>query len=214
MAWDTEATRRRLKEAATPSSRSGVRTARPWPASTSGPGSTRSACTGTSATAGPVRDGALRRAREARIGTVPTRPADIGEYAGRLFDYHASPPRAGSPACNGRASWADPRPDEVNRTAHYRQKVEAFAAAQRNGTLDDELDPAHLTFMLTALAAWWLSVPQLARMLTGAEANDPAEHARRRAFVVGPHSDSLCHSASAGRRSTRGRSVSDTGGPG
>ena len=39
-------------------------------------------------------------------------------------------------------------------------------------------------FMLIALGAWWLSVPQLARMLTGAEASDPTEHARRRAFVV------------------------------
>lgn len=62
--------------------------------------------------------------------------------------------------------------------------MQALAAAQRDGVLDDDVDPAHLVFMIIALAAWWFSVPQLARMLTGAEGSDPAEHARRRAFVV------------------------------
>ena len=45
-------------------------------------------------------------------------------------------------------------------------------------------------FLIIALAAWWQAVPQLARMLTGADGADPAdsansdEHARRRASVV------------------------------
>jgi hypothetical protein len=39
-------------------------------------------------------------------------------------------------------------------------------------------------FMIIGLAAWWVSAPQLARMLTGADDSDPAEHARRRASVV------------------------------
>lgn len=34
------------------------------------------------------------------------------------------------------------------------------------------------------LAAWWQCVPQLAGMLTGADDDDPIEHARRRATVV------------------------------
>jgi hypothetical protein len=34
------------------------------------------------------------------------------------------------------------------------------------------------------LGAWWFSVPQLAHMLTGADADDPDERVRRRAFVV------------------------------
>ena len=67
---------------------------------------------------------------------------------------------------------------------HYQQKVKTFAATQRDGVLDDGLDPAYVVFMLIALAAWWSSVPQLARMLTGADPGDPAERARRRAFVV------------------------------
>ena len=70
------------------------------------------------------------------------------------------------------------------RTAHYQRKVQAVAAAQRDGLLDDDLDPAHLVFLLIALAAWWQAVPQLARMLTGADDADDPEHARRRACVV------------------------------
>jgi hypothetical protein len=74
--------------------------------------------------------------------------------------------------------------DEANRTAHYKHKARAYAAAQRDGILDDELDPEHLAFMIIGLAAWWISAPQLARMLTGADDSDPAEHARRRASVA------------------------------
>jgi AcrR family transcriptional regulator len=108
---------------------------------------------------------------------------DIGEFAGRTFDYHAAHPElarlllweglAGGPAA-----------DEVNRTAHYQHKVQSFAAAQRDGVLDDDLDPSHLAFLLIALAAYWSSVPQLARMLTGTDNDDLDERARRREFVV------------------------------
>jgi hypothetical protein len=74
--------------------------------------------------------------------------------------------------------------DEANRTAHYKKKAQAYAAAQREGVLDGELSPEHLVFMIIGLAAWWISAPQLARMLTGADDSDPDEHARRRASVV------------------------------
>ena len=72
----------------------------------------------------------------------------------------------------------------ANRTAHYKSKAQAYAAAQDQGVLDGDLDPAHLVFLIIALNAWWFSAPQLARMLTGADDQDPAEHARRRASVV------------------------------
>ena len=89
-----------------------------------------------------------------------------------------------SACCSGRACPAGRPADEVNRTAHYQHKAQAYAAAQRAGLLDDDLDPDHLVFLIIALAAWWISAPQLARMLTGADDSEPAEHARRRASVV------------------------------
>jgi hypothetical protein len=70
------------------------------------------------------------------------------------------------------------------RTAHYKEKAQAYAAAQRDGVLDDEINPEHLVFLIIGLAAWWISAPQLARMLSGADESDAAEHARRRASVV------------------------------
>ena len=184
MAWDTEATRRRLKEAATAEF------------AEQGPDGTTMARIAERAGINKERLYKYFGDKQALFETVlsdeleklasalsPADLADIGEYAGRLFDYHAAHPELAR-LLQWEGLMGGPAADEANRTAHYRQKVEAFAAAQRDGTLDDEFDPAHLTFMLTALAAWWLSVPQLARMLTGAEANDPTEHARRRAFVV------------------------------
>ena len=108
---------------------------------------------------------------------------DIGEFAGCIFDYHASHPHlvrlllwenlSGSPAVN-----------EAARTAHYQRTVARFAEAQRNGILNGDLDPAKLVFLLIGLAAWWFAVPQLARMVTGLDGIGAKERNRRRACVV------------------------------
>ena len=117
------------------------------------------------------------------MSLAPGGLADIGEFAGRTFDYHADHPELAR-LLQWEGLAGGPAADEINRTEHYQQKVKVFAAAQRDGVLDDGLDPAYVVFMLIALAAWWSSVPQLAWMLTGADPDDPAERARRRAFVV------------------------------
>lgn len=186
MAWDTEQTRRRLKEAAT------IEFAERGP-------------DGTTMTRIAERAGINKERlykyfgdKQALFETVLSDELDklaagvaltgaglddIGEFAGATFDYHAAHPelaRLLQWEGLGRGSVAD----EANRTAHYQQKVQAFTAAQRDGVLDDGLDPAHVVFLLIALAAWWSSVPQLAHMLTGADGDDPAELARRRTSVV------------------------------
>jgi AcrR family transcriptional regulator len=186
MAWDTEGTRRRLKEAAT------VEFAEHGPDGTT--------MTRIAERAGINKERLYKYFGDkqslfetvlsdelAKLAGSVTPPAggleDIGEFAGRTFDYHAAHPElARLLLWEGLAG--GPVADEVNRTAHYQNKAQAYAAAQRSGVLDDDLDPAHLVFLIIALAAWWITVPQLARMLTGADGNDPAEHARRRAFVV------------------------------
>lgn len=114
------------------------------------------------------------------------REEDIGEYAGRVFDYHAENPHLvrllhwEALAYGGGAI-----PDEGKRTAHYQQKVEAFARAQRDGILVDRPDAAHLVFLVLAMAVWWFAVPQMARMLTGSPTESDGELASRRAAVVG-----------------------------
>jgi AcrR family transcriptional regulator len=186
VAWDTEGTRRRLREAATAEF------------AEHGPDGTTMARIAERAGINKERlynyfgdkralFDAVLTDELARLAASVELPAggleDIGEFAGRTFDYHAAHPQlarllmweglAGGPAA-----------DEQNRTAHYRAKAAAYAAAQRDGVLDDDLDPAYLVFAIIALAAWWIAVPQLAFMLTGSPAADPAEHARRRDFVV------------------------------
>jgi len=108
---------------------------------------------------------------------------DVGEFAGATFDYHAAHPQLArllqwEGLQDGRAA------DLTERTAHYREKVGRFAAAQREGLLDPGLNAGHLVFALIALAAWWQTVPQLAEMITGAPPDDKRERARRRRFVV------------------------------
>ena len=186
MAWDTEGTRRRLKEAAT------VEFAE------RGPDGTTMARIAERAGINKERlykyFGDKRALFEsvltdeldklaASVGRPESGLEDIGEFAGRTYDYYADHPElirlllwehlSGGPAA-----------DEANRTAHYKSKAQAYAAAQDQGILDGDLDPAHLVFLIIALNAWWFSAPQLARMLTGADDQDPAEHARRRASVV------------------------------
>lgn len=108
---------------------------------------------------------------------------DIGEFAGATFDYHAAHPELGR-LLQWEGLQDGPAADSIGRARHYREKVERFAAAQKDGLLDPGLDPAHLVFALIALAAWWQTVPQLAEMITGAESDDDSERARRREFVV------------------------------
>ena len=186
MAWDTEGTRRRLKEAAA------VEFAEHGPAGTT--------MTRIAERAGINKERLYKYFTDkqtlfetvlsdelAKLAASVEPPADrfenIGEFAGRTFDYYAAHPElARLLLWEGLAG--GPVADEANRTAHYQHKAQAYAAAQQAGLLDDDLDPAHLVFLIIGLAAWWFSVPQLARMLTGADGNDPAEHARRREFVV------------------------------
>ena len=109
--------------------------------------------------------------------------AQIGEFTGCIFDYHADHPDlirlllweglAGGPAVQ-----------EERRGTQYRQTVALVSDAQKAGVLNRDLDPAKLLFQLIALSAWWFAVPQLARMITGSDGTDSEEQDRRRKSVV------------------------------
>ena len=142
MAWDTEGTRRRLKEAAAAEF------------AEHGPDGTTMARIAERAGINKERLYKYFGDKQALFETVLTDELDklaasvapvpsgfeeIGEFAGRTFDYQAAHPQLvrlllweGCPA---------PVADEENRTAHYKKKARAYAAAQREGVLDDELSP-------------------------------------------------------------------------
>lgn len=108
---------------------------------------------------------------------------DMGEVAGRTFDYYGQHPELAR-LLQWESLRGAPPVNATVRVEHYGRKVAATTRAQRNGVIDRGIDAGHLMFMIIGLAAWWFSVPQLATMMTGAEAGDPDEQARRRAFVV------------------------------
>lgn len=185
MAWDTEGTRRRLKDAATAEF------------AQRGPDGTTMAGIAERAGINKERlynyfgdkralfDTVLSDELEKLAASVES-PAGfeaIGEFAGRTFDHYAAHPElARLLLWEGLAG--GPIADEANRTQHYRDKTAAYATAQRSGVLDADMDPDHLVFLIIALAAWWFCVPQLAHMLTGPNDDTEDELARRRASVV------------------------------
>ncbi|KAA8997662.1 TetR/AcrR family transcriptional regulator [Affinibrenneria salicis] len=107
---------------------------------------------------------------------------DIGEYAGRAYDYHLEHPelsrllRWEGLVLNGKV------PDEDVRRKFYTVKTQAIKDAQEAGILTRDFDADHLAFLILGLAGWWAALPQVARMFAGTD--DAPEHVRRRASVV------------------------------
>lgn len=106
---------------------------------------------------------------------------DIGEYAGRCFDYHCEHPELSRLLRWEGLIFDDEVPDEELRREYYGYKTKAVVEGQHGGTVTTAIDADHLTFLVLALAGWWSAVPQVARMLAGPD--DEAERARRRASV-------------------------------
>lgn len=186
MAWDTEQTRRRLKQAAKKEF------------AEHGPHGTT--VERIAARAGINKERLYRYfgGKQALFATVLTeeldklaaavpvptdRIEDIGELAAATFDYHAA-----HPELVRLLQWEGLSgvriADTAERTSHYQRKVREVAEAQRAGVLDPAIAPDHLVFLIIAIAAWWFSVPQVALMLTGADTDGESEHERRRSCVA------------------------------
>jgi AcrR family transcriptional regulator len=110
---------------------------------------------------------------------------DIGEYAGRAYDYHTANPHLVRLLLWESLAYGDGEvPEEESRRSYYEKKVGAFASAQRDGAVVGEIGPAELVFFVIGLASWSAALPQLSRMITGSRGTARAERARRRAAVV------------------------------
>ncbi|MEV0970742.1 TetR family transcriptional regulator [Microtetraspora glauca] len=109
--------------------------------------------------------------------------AHLGEYAGRVFDYHCAHPHflrllAWEGLQDGQVTVAA----EDERAAHYADKLAAFAKARHEGTITGEVDAAHLLYAVYALATWWFTAPQVVRMMM-AGADDDTQETRRAGLV-------------------------------
>lgn len=129
-----------------------------------------------------LRDELATAAHDVPLDT--TDAADLGDYAGRLYDYHRQHPELVRLLQWEALTFDGEVPEEERRREYYRSKTAAYAAAQVDGTITARVAPDLLYFSLLSLAAYWAALPQVARMITGASADDPDEDARRRAAVV------------------------------
>ncbi len=73
-------------------------------------------------------------------------------------------------------------PDESQRREYYAYKTAAVVGGQEAGTITRDTDAAHLMLFVLSIAGWWSTVPQVTRMLCGPPTED--EHGSRRAAVV------------------------------
>ncbi|MGV9414049.1 TetR family transcriptional regulator [Nocardia sp. NPDC003693] len=104
----------------------------------------------------------------------PDAAGDLAEYAGHVFDFHHTHPQfLRLLYWEGLQSHAGALPAESARASHYAEKVRALAAAQRAGTLPDDVPAGYLLYAVAALAAWWFAAPQVVRMILGSDVDHP-----------------------------------------
>jgi AcrR family transcriptional regulator len=101
----------------------------------------------------------------AAVPLTPGHAADLGDYAGRCYDYHRAHPHFVRLLAWEGLQATSRVPAEPARTAHYAEKTAAVAAAQRAGALATDLPAGQLVHAVIALTASWFTLPQLARML-------------------------------------------------
>jgi AcrR family transcriptional regulator len=184
MAWDTEGTRRRLKEAATAEFAEHGRDGTTMTKIAMRAGVNKERLYTYYGDKEALWDVVLADELDRLASAVAFQSgAEIGEFAGATYDYHVANPSLGR-LLQWEGLTRSPAVRVAERSEHYRAKVAAFALAQAEGALDPKLDPAYLMFALIALASWWQTVPQLAEMVTGSTSSDPGENDRRREFVV------------------------------
>jgi AcrR family transcriptional regulator len=113
-----------------------------------------------------------------------TSPRDVGDFAGDAFDYQLAHTALARLVLWEGLTSADQVVDERERSALYAEKTEAVAVAQRAGLVNDRIPAPDFVFLLIALSSYWSAAPQIARMLA-ADGEDPlTERARRREAVV------------------------------
>ncbi|MBW8487343.1 TetR family transcriptional regulator [Actinomadura parmotrematis] len=113
---------------------------------------------------------------------------DLGDYAGRVHDYHLAHPHfsrllAWEGLQHGAQGDGGAVAAEAERAAHYAEKVRAVAAAQDAGALTRDADAARLTYAVIALVNAWFMLPQVARLLLSA-VPDPRPAGDRDALVL------------------------------
>lgn len=117
------------------------------------------------------------------------RSRDLDDYAAGLFAYHLANPEFlrltmwEALEMTGLGAGSPDQGPAVHRRAHYQEKVAGVRAQQEDGKIDPALDPRHLIVATLGLASVWQMMPQMVRLVFGAEP-DEATIARQEEFVA------------------------------
>lgn len=104
---------------------------------------------------------------------LPVDPDDIEGWIDRLMDYHAAHPELLRLLFwEGLEYGTAELPDEAERQEHYALKVAALQDGQDRGVVSDVIPARDLLFLLVAMANWGVVVPQMRRVLIGADDTD------------------------------------------
>lgn len=124
----------------------------------------------------------IAAALDEHVAALGLPPDDLGDYVGRIYDFHASHPQLlRLMQWESLASQLLPPPGEDGRAAYYAEKVTALAKA-----LDTQptLETAATLLTLIGLAAWPHTLPQLTRLILGPNADAPNAQRLLRDHIV------------------------------
>jgi AcrR family transcriptional regulator len=113
------------------------------------------------------------------------RDEELPEYAMNLSRFHAANPeflRMSLWEALEFGSDVDESSLE-HRRQHYEEKLASVARLQQEGLIDPGLDPRHLLAVLFGMVNYWQILPQMVRLLFGAELTE-ADAERHREFIA------------------------------
>ncbi|MGL4744411.1 MAG: TetR family transcriptional regulator [Dermatophilaceae bacterium] len=97
---------------------------------------------------------------------------DLGEYAGRIFDYQRANPALVRLLAWESLGYGTDVASESARADYYADKISTVARAQKDGIVADDLDADQLVYAILALSSFWSTMPQIARLLVAADDPD------------------------------------------
>ncbi|WP_347349294.1 TetR family transcriptional regulator [Nigerium sp.] len=109
-------------------------------------------------------------------------PEEVGEYAGRLFDYLTEHPQLLRLLQWEALTVPGEVTDEAKRAAMYADRSAELAHGQASGVLTDAFEASDLNILILGIVGYWGLLPQVSRMVTGSTEVDARP--RRRAAVV------------------------------
>ncbi|MFG2292177.1 TetR family transcriptional regulator [Streptomyces sp. NPDC048603] len=119
----------------------------------------------------------------AAVPLTDEQAADLGDYAGRIYDYHRAHPHFLRLKAWEGLMCQDRLAAQGERSDHYAEKVAAVARARGTDAPAGGPGPGLLVHTVLSLVSAWFTLPQLARMLVP-ETVDAGPDAERAALVA------------------------------